>query len=75
MERWRGRLQTMDQPVAAAGVIAKSPQGPILMVRRNNGEGCAFPGGVIEDAKPRSKQRGRSSTRKPDGGWAMLPCC
>ena len=35
----------------AAGVICRSPHGRILMVRRTDGEGWAFPGGGIKDGE------------------------
>lgn len=35
----------------AAGVIAKSPFGRILMVRRTDGQGWAFPGGGMHDGE------------------------
>jgi 8-oxo-dGTP pyrophosphatase MutT (NUDIX family) len=35
----------------AAGVICRSQQGRILMMRRTDGEGWAFPGGGIKDGE------------------------
>jgi 8-oxo-dGTP pyrophosphatase MutT (NUDIX family) len=39
------------EPARAAGVIAKSKAGRILMVRRTDGEGWAFPGGGIKEGE------------------------
>jgi 8-oxo-dGTP pyrophosphatase MutT (NUDIX family) len=39
------------EPERAAGVIARSPSGRILMCRRTDGEGWAFPGGGIKDGE------------------------
>jgi 8-oxo-dGTP diphosphatase len=39
------------EPAHAAGVIARSPQGRILMCRRTDGEGWAFPGGHMKDGE------------------------
>jgi 8-oxo-dGTP pyrophosphatase MutT (NUDIX family) len=39
----------MSEPVKAAGVIARSPSGRILMCRRTDGQGWAFPGGCQKD--------------------------
>ena len=35
----------------AAGVICRSPHGRILMVRRTDGEGWAFPGGGMKEGE------------------------
>jgi 8-oxo-dGTP pyrophosphatase MutT (NUDIX family) len=38
----------MSEPVKAAGVIAKSSSGRVLMCKRTDGEGWAFPGGRLK---------------------------
>ena len=43
------------EPLRAAGVIACSKFGRILMVRRTDGEGWAFPGGGIKDGETAEK--------------------
>jgi 8-oxo-dGTP pyrophosphatase MutT (NUDIX family) len=42
-------------PARAAGVIAKSKAGRILMVRRTDGEGWAFPGGGFKEGEDAAK--------------------
>ena len=40
----------MSEPITkAAGVIARSPSGRVLLCRRTDGEGWAFPGGGQHD--------------------------
>jgi ADP-ribose pyrophosphatase YjhB (NUDIX family) len=39
------------EPIRAAGVIARSPQGRVLMMRRTDGEGWAWPGGRLKDGE------------------------
>jgi 8-oxo-dGTP pyrophosphatase MutT (NUDIX family) len=39
----------------AAGVIARSPFGRILMCKRTDGEGWAFPGGHMKDGEDEAK--------------------
>lgn len=43
------------EPVCAAGVIARSPSGRILMVHRTDGAGWAFPGGGIKPGEDAAK--------------------
>jgi 8-oxo-dGTP pyrophosphatase MutT (NUDIX family) len=41
----------MAEPIRAAGVIARSPEGRVLMMNRTDGEGWSWPGGVIKDGE------------------------
>ena len=48
---WRGPVNKTTEPLRAAGVIACSKFGRILMVRRTDGEGWAFPGGGLKEGE------------------------
>jgi 8-oxo-dGTP pyrophosphatase MutT (NUDIX family) len=43
--------EVLEQPVLAAGVILRAPDGSILMVKRVDDGSWAFPGGRIEDGE------------------------
>jgi 8-oxo-dGTP pyrophosphatase MutT (NUDIX family) len=41
----------MSEPIMAAGVICKAPSGRVLLMHRTDGEGWAWPGGVLKDGE------------------------
>jgi 8-oxo-dGTP pyrophosphatase MutT (NUDIX family) len=44
-------MDNAEEPARAAGVIARSKAGRVLMCRRTDGEGWAFPGGHIKEGE------------------------
>lgn len=44
-------MDSVEEPARAAGIIARSKAGRILMCRRTDGEGWAFPGGRLKDGE------------------------